>query len=384
MSDMQSFLLNEQINYDAYDPRCPFPETKRLHAIYRYENRASIYNPQYLAKSHKYNRYYHIGHAQGSGYLLGVTMGISKTDGNQDWYHNGAELIIIDQESNPNVLKGTGGEDFFGSSCHFSGHHNFPEWGFQYGKSRESFSAYRWFVETAQIPFESSFTFKYGGLLNYMSSVMYWYQEGSVMPQVKHIVSKDEDKLYAHNPSIPPPTGMITHWDVSSHHAIKNYHKHDRKPTNVHFTEVMNVAPEFGFISLGEYFLPYGTNEAYPVNVFAWMRSIVHSNTVQPVRLMLTHDDPVSLFLNEELMYAKNVSMEMGFHTVNIHTKLAAGNNTFVVKTANMENMNTRAWVIGLNIYPISDDSDKEREKTKKLMYHQQQGNQVVIDGACE
>ncbi len=355
-----------------------------MHAIYRYQNRGLVYQPQFQSGSHKYDRNYVVGYAQGSGYLLGATIGIAKHDSHEAWFHNGGEMIILDHETNPNVIKGTGGEDFFGTSCHFSGHHNFPEWGFMNGKSDNRFSAYRWFVETARIPFHSSFTFKYGGLLNIMSSVMYWYQEGPILAQVQHVVSKDEEHSYEHNPPIPPPTGMISHWDVSPHHSIKHFTNRSHLTTPVHYDAVTNVTSEFGFVSFGEHFLPYGTNDIYPVNVFVWARSVVTSITEQVVRLMFTHDDPIDLFLNDFLLYSKNVSTQMGFHTVNIHARLVAGNNTFVVKAANLENMNTRAWVVGLNIYPISNDLAKEAVATKKMMYLQQKGKLTIIDGVCE
>lgn len=365
-----------QVTYYKYDPRCPMPETKRLHAVYRMQDRPRDYPEKHLAP-HRYRRSFHLAHGQGSGYLLGVTMGWSMHENHDTWFHNGAEMIILDHTTNPRVLKGTGGEDFFCTSCWFSGHHNFPDWGFMYGENKKFFSAYRWFVSDILMPFQSEFYFQYGANRDVMSAVVYWYQDRRALPVQKHI--PPAQRVLGTEPlnnslAVPAPTGELRSWSFSPTHNIKHW-GHSHKEVDVHYDEVAEIAPVFGFVSIGEYYFPYGNNDGYPVNVFVWGRSTVVSPKKRAVRIMLTHDDAIEVFLNGDLIYNHTTSL-IGFHTFNIFTELDKGTNEFIVKLANAENQNTRAFVLGMNLYYDSDRA--------KNLFIQPAGNLTVLDDACQ
>lgn len=366
-----------QTNYAAYDPRCPMPETLRLHAAYRIQDRQVEY-PVTNEEPAKYKRSYVVGHGVGRGYLLGATFGFNPQDTLDWWFHNSGELIIMDHQTNPRVYKGTGGEDTFLSSCWFHEHHNFPDWGYQSGDNKNQFSAYRWFVGDMQMPFNSSFQFQYGLNRDFVASVMYWYQSGPAVPMNKHTPLDQRTRKAPVDPTlrIDPPTGQIQHWNFTPIHKLVHW-EHSHLEVPVHFDELVGIKPVLGMISVGEYFFRYGVgNEGYPTDVFLWGRAYYQSAVEQEVRIMVTHDDPVELFLNDDLIYSNHKSLP-GHHSFDVYTTLDAGRNTFIVKMANNENNNARAFVLGVNLFFGKEAANKDR------FYLQPFGGVIDTDFAC-
>lgn len=339
-----------QVSYDMFDPRCPFTETLRLKALYRMEDRAVEYKPRH--EPYMYKRSYLVGHGRGSGYLLGMTLGLTLNDTNDSWFHNGGEMIILDQTTNPRVLKGTGGEDFFGTSCWFHGHHNFPDWGFLYGNGETQFSAYRFFVTDLTLPFNSEFYFTYGGNRDFMQSLLYFYQRsGSAMLPVQRALPTvySRLRLAPSDPSlhIPAPTGAFAYWNISKAQPIGEQHSADHAS---HVDEWFFLRPSFGFLSIGEYFFVYYSNEGYPVNRFVWARAFYDNRGQETNALaVITHDDPFKLYVNRHSVYQEHSPLS-GFHTFEVPVRLLRGRNVFFARVTNMENTNARAFVFGLNL----------------------------------
>eukprot|EP01031_Cornospumella_fuschlensis_P030769 gene30769-37176_t len=365
-----------QANYYAYDPRCPFPEPLRLHIAYRMQDRPS----DYTNSSVRYKRSYHIGYAQGRGYLLGTALGLQVRDTNDLWFHNAGEMVIADHTTNPRVFKGTGGEDFFCSSCWFNFHHTYPDWGYLYGSNSNNFSAYRFFVSDFQLPFKSEISLSYGVNIDHVQSVMYWYQTKPSLqiskqyPLEARTMSQpmaDAFQQYA----LPAPTGHIPYWNITSCRHVQHWPQSSMDNPHhkqLSFSEETFIRPIFGFVSVGEYFFPYGMgNDGYPVNCFIWLRGVYKSPKKQPVRIMITHDDPFDIYLNGDLLYSKDTQMP-GYHSFNIYTTLDAGRNEFQVKAANLDNTNARAFVIGVNLF--------FNEARKKHFYLQQRGGFANAD----
>lgn len=371
-----------QVSYDMFDKRCPFPETLRLKALYRMEDRVNEQIPRKLP--HQYKRSYLVGHGQGSGYLLGFTLGTTINDTADHWFHNGAEMIVLDHTTNPRVLKGTGGEDFFGTSCWFEKHHNFPDWGFLYGDNFHYFAAYRFFLTDMKMPFRSEFQFSYGANRNFMQSVMYWYQRSPALAVQKALppLATRLKEVVGDAPSlhIPAPTGAIAYWNISDTYDT-NHRRHMQPGEHIQADELLFMRPTFGFLSLGEYFFTYHTNEGYPMNAFVFARAFYDHHRSDEVTAIITHDDPFKLFINTHLVYSEDASLA-GFHTFEIPIKLQQGRNIFIAKVMNFENTNTRAWVFGLNLRFSSSPSSGSSLGTGH--YLQQRGEFVVTENACE
>lgn len=152
---------------------------------------------------------------------------------------------------------------------------------------------------------------------------------------------------------------------------------------NLPYEHLTFLKPTFGFVSIGEYFFTYNTNEGYPNHKGAWLRGYYEhkGRDNEEVTLLLTHDDPTIVYLNDKLLYREDQSLS-GFHTFHIKATVKAGNNVFVVKIENYENTNTRAWVLGLDVRLASDPVPKGMFGAD--VHVQQRGNTVVVEDACE
>eukprot|EP01039_Chlorochromonas_danica_P004898 gene4898-5371_t len=362
-----------QVSYDMYDPNCPFPETLRFQAIYRMEDRRQLKS---IGELHEYKRSYHVGHARGSGYLLGFTLGLTMNDRNDFWFHNGAEIIVLDHSTNPRVLKGTGGEDLFGTSCFFEKHHNFPDWGFMYGNNNETLSAYRWFISQFRLPFTSEFSFDFGASRDFVQTVLYWYQRGPVLALNKHLPSLAQRfgesttaDISKNNPMLPPPTGFISYWNISRTMPIALFEKAIGHLRAARTNYRSFLRPTFGFLSVGEYIFTYHTNEGYPKDVFLWARGIYTVRQLKHLSnltLYVTHDDPLVVYINGHIVY-REVNSLSGFHSFRVDTKkMKLGQNEFLVQFANRDNTNSRAFLFGLQLH-LSDHLRNGR--LRKVIY---------------
>eukprot|EP01039_Chlorochromonas_danica_P001490 gene1490-1624_t len=340
-----------QISYDMYDPRCPFPEPLRFHASYGMEDRRLL-KPH--GQPHEFKRSYHVGHARGSGYLLGFTFGLTILDKRDAWFHNGGEVILLDPSTNPRVLKGTGGEDFFGTSCCFEKFHNFPDWGFMYGNNSNHFSAYRFFTEEFQLPFVSDFSFEYGVLQDFTQSVMYWYQHGPALTNSKRLppLAQRLGEAVSEDFAVPPPTGFVTEWNISYTFPSSGFAAAIGHIQNVD-TSYRRLAPTFGFLSVGEYFFPFATNKAYPRDCFVWARGhyvIKQAEQLSTLSLFVSRDDPLVLYINGKQVYSGLEALG-GYHTFRVNSSaMVVGQNEFLVQFSNTDNTNSRAFLFGLHL----------------------------------
>jgi len=149
-------------------------EEVRFHAQWRREYPTQAFREEYLVMD-----------ALGRGRLLGFVYGVRLYDDADRWSHGGAENIYIDGEAEQVFLRGSGGEDTFGTS--YGGALHAPEThlyvGIPYyyhedvGQARpaQRLGAYRFFEED-EIRFKRSIHFRFGCVANDISSTAYWYQ----------------------------------------------------------------------------------------------------------------------------------------------------------------------------------------------------------------
>ena len=170
---IEPLSLYYHVNWHRY-PQGVLEEELRFHAQWRREYPTEAYREEYLVLD-----------AVGRGRLLGFVYGVRLYDDTDRWSHGGAENIYIDGESDPVFLKGSGGEDTFGTS--YGGALHTPEShlyaGISYyvhedvGQARpaQRLGAYRFFEEDT-IPFRESLHFRFGCVSNDICSTAYWYQ----------------------------------------------------------------------------------------------------------------------------------------------------------------------------------------------------------------
>ena len=165
--------LYYHIDWHRY-PDTELEEDLRFHAKWRREYPTQAFREEYTVMN-----------AVGRGHLLGFVYGLRLYDDAARWSHGGTENVYIDGEGEPAFLRGSGGEDTFGTGA--GGVLHDPETHLDAGipyyyhedtgaaQPSQRLAAYRFFKEDA-ITFKSSVHFRFGCVANDICSTVYWYQ----------------------------------------------------------------------------------------------------------------------------------------------------------------------------------------------------------------
>jgi len=364
-----------QADYHKYKPGS-LTEKRRFATAYRRVNRCE-----------HYGKPYHLGHGSGKGVIVGMTLGMRVFDGADAWYHCGGDLMLLDGRTDrARLLSGIGGEDFFGTAWGQDVFSN-RSIGTPYydvlaepgDKPKIEFAAYRFF-DRDPIAFADSFWYDFGTLANDVASVLYWYQEGEVMPVAK--LASLEDR----RPGVLVPDGKYDiplkgerEWLVCGPFSCVSKEEFDRKEFPEEGIDLSQTAPAdfgqyaeavkkklgpptvtkwkkgvksvFNFVDMTPHFRPrLRTNGGFPVDGSAYAVTDIDSKTAGKVKLRLGHDDWFKLWVNGELVYEG--PEQNGFKTTEIEVSLKKGKNQFLAKVANRANTNFRAWVFLFDVLP--------------------------------
>lgn len=368
-----------QADYHSYASGL-FREPLRFHAVYRRVNPAQ-----------SYGKPYHFGRGEGEGFLAGVTLGVRVFDRADAWYHCGGDLVLLDgRRKSAHLLHGIGGEDFFGTAW---GQEVFSNGsiGTPYydenpkaagGEPRLWFAAYRFF-DRDTIAFRDSFRFDFGTLANDMASVLYWYQKGAAKPIVR--LPAFEDRLAAarvadgkYDLELLPGR----EWKLCGPFSSTSKEEFDRAEfpeqgvnpdesrladfgqyaeavkrgwgTPVRTRWIEPARETFRFVDLTPHFRSrMKTNAGFPVDVSAYAYTTVTREAPAAMTMRIGHDDWLRVWLNGKVVYEG--AERHGFGTAEVPVQLAAGENRFLVKAANRENTNFRAWVFLFDLLPAAE-----------------------------
>ena len=307
-------------------------------------------------------------------------------DRSDAWFHCGGDLVLLDgQISRARVLSGIGGEDFFGTAwgqdVFANGSIGTPYYDVDPNAAadvpRIVFAAYR-FMDRDPIGFSDSFSYDFGTLANDISSVLYWYQEDQAVPsstlpsladRLPHsrVANGKYDRI--------PESGLI--WRLCGPFSCKNrteFMRPDFPEKGINFEESTRadfgqyaraveqgraeptlsrwhpqVRPVFQFVDLTPFFRPrLRTNGGFPVDVSAYASTTIESAEARKVRIRVGHDDWLRLWLNGTIVY--DGERLHGFKTRELDLELDEGKNSILVKVANHDNTNFRAWVFLLDV----------------------------------
>jgi len=352
-------------------------EPLRFNAVYRRVNPAQ-----------SYGKPYHLAHGTGPGVILGLTLGLRQFDTTDEWYHNGGDQMYLDgNKPDARVLSGIGGEDFFGTAWGQEVFHNnvigttyydrlSPD---EEGDPVLEFAAWRFFTPDP-VAYSESFYWDFGSLENDMSSVVYWYQEGRAPPVARLPGYADrlpQTQVTAHAYDIPLKRGL--RWAVCGPFECKDRRQFQEvefpeKSSDFAHTEPadfgqytlavrlglgepavtrwhQDVPSMFNFVDLAPYFRPkLKTNGGYPTDVSAYARTILTSERNESRTIRVAHDDWFRLWVNGELAY--DGDQNNGFRIAEITIDLRQGENEILVKAANKDNANFRAWSFLLDPRP--------------------------------
>lgn len=289
-------------------------------------------------------------------------------------------MLLDGRRRNARLLHGIGGEDFFGTAW---GQEVFSNGsiGTPYydetprpaeGQPRLWFAAYRFF-DRDPIVFRDSYSFDFGSLANDMSGVLYWYQKGVARRTVR--LPPPGDRLAAARVAdgkydMNPPAGRS--WRLCGPFSCAGKDEFDRsefpergftegetRPADFgQYAEAARrglagpalsrwtgpAGPLFNFVDLTPHFRPrMKTNAGFPVDTSAYACAVVSSPAEAARILRVGHDDWFRVWHNGKVVY--DGPEQHGFQTAEVPLRLLRGENRFLVKAANRENTNFRAWV---------------------------------------
>jgi len=351
-----------QADYVAYES---LPDsTPYFHAQWRRESPAQRRGQPYT-----------IMKAKGAGFIAGVTYHVRVEDDSDAWYHGGGDYIFIDGASSPAVLKGIGGEDFFGQSWG-SAEFTAPFAGSMYHED-DRLSFYRFFLESPP-RFEDSVLFAFGAMENTISSVAYWYQREPHTPftTLPPPAKRDPETPIAPGefdlsplPRAQAPVAVLGPFagtiDTSTpldglypmpldKGLITNY----QKPYKTDDPLTMRRGVQWESAQTDLYWLdiealykpkmegPQGV-AAMP-NTFAYVLLRLNADAPTQAQLFVGHDDALRVWVNGE--NAGGLDEQAGFAGNKITLNLEKGRNEVLLKVTNTWNTNFAAWAISLNL----------------------------------
>ena len=300
------------------------------------------------AEHHKYlpapprNSSFAIADVDGSGFLGGVILGARQRNYNDMVYHTGGMVILIDGETDPNLIRGTNMEDDFGFSWGFHLHqtrwHGSPyhKWG---GPQDQDGVAYRFFGPDP-IAFESSLSFQCGSRDDDIETVAYYYKVAG--SQAKPIVS----------PSVWLVTGLYDealNWDkFNAEEEIDRLplrdwkHRFSDKPGFIREIQANRGWLDLRFSGLDPELDP---SELIGKSIYAGGAILSSENRKAVIRI--SYDDWLAVWLNGEKI--GTLKADGSLTTVRIPIQLNQGENELRIKSNNLGHP-WNPWVINTAI----------------------------------
>lgn len=318
-------------------------------------------------------RPYTILQTAGNGFIAGVTLHVRADDASDKWFHGGGDLLLTDGESVPKVIKGIGGEDFFGESWSSSTFVS-PYAGCTNERNGE-ISLYRFFLEGPP-RFRSSAWLGFGAMENEMTSVVYWYQSGPLerfteLPAVEERLPKSPlspgryDRRLRAGDQVPVAIIGPFLGDIDFAIPLDGMAEIDTRVgllTN-YFRPYKDIVPdannrqvrwertetELQWIDFDAAYKPKMTGprgvQAMP-DALAYACLRFDAAEARAVELLVGHDDAVRVWLNGAEAAALPALPEFGGERVTLNAR--AGTNTLLIKVANDWNSNWGAFVLSL------------------------------------
>ena len=275
------------------------------------------------------NQTYGMAEVSGTGFVAGVVLGVKQRDDTDMIYHTSGMSILIDGETDPNVIRGVNMEDDFGFSWGFHLHESrwngvpYHHWG---GRVDQDGVIYRFFGPDA-IAFDSSLSFRNGSRLDDIETVTYYYKIPET--QAAPILTPNEWLFTGLYPNANDWQTFNSPEDVEQlpldrwvgHFAERKYFirtvRANRGWLDFRFS---GIDPDFGW----DHF----------VNQSMYAGSSLHCDSDREMVVRLHFDDWLILWVNGKKVQA--LRHESGFETARISVWLKKGRNDFLIKTNNL------------------------------------------------
>lgn len=300
----------------------------------------------------------------GAGFIAGMTVGVRVVSDSDSWYHTGGDLFLLDGESDPNPIRGIGGEDVFNMS--FGAWPVHTDWvGTLYkSEGKRSFEPgaeaimYRIFGP-APIWFKKSAIVRFGSRANDTESIIYAYLDSSktealVTPLTWQLggpfpLSGDID--FHHQKTWADEALPIwpTQYDADfGQYKIDSETKTYRIP--------VEVTSERGWVDIAQHFrgIRKGNEGTQPNEVFGYAVGEFDIAASGDYRIQFAYDDDAILWIDgEEVHRGKH---EKGFSKVNVTHSLTKGRHKVKVKLSNRDNRQWRVWAFNFHVTPSTKE----------------------------
>lgn len=358
-----------QVDWHRY-PGQKMEETLRFCARWRRENPTARYGADYLMLD-----------AEGPGTLAGFVYGVRLLDNVDRWSHGGADNIYLDGEGpHPAYLRGTGGEDTFGTSWGGALHNPethlyaaMPYYKYEdvsQARAAQTVVGYRFFEEDS-ISFRHSIHMRYGCMCNDICSTVYWYQKKPVrpffrLPKWEHLVPKsdlpsvydkplpangawwlcgpfDNSRGQAMNKTLPVETRFNPRTVFDGLHTKESgWLTEISREMGRDKARWVRASAHHGFVDFRHFFRPCmrGASPTWPGVALARCR--LKTTAATKAVLRLSWDD--TLFLRVNGGTSRSLGQHAAFRTKTVPVTLKKGKNVFLLKLSNSKGSNWGGW----------------------------------------
>jgi hypothetical protein len=382
-----------QVDWHRY-PDQTLTTPHRFCARWRRECPTASYGEQYLLLD-----------TVGTGLLAGFVYGVRLFDNEDRWSHGGAENIYIDgQDAHPAFIRGVGGEDTFGVG--YGGNqtvpltHHFAAMPYyiheDIGEARPAprLVGYR-FYEQDSLPFQESLQFRFGCMVNDISSTVYWYQDAPVLPQFRmpawnHLrhaeralpkpgfprgtydapLPSDGDWWLcgpfawhdgrAMSDVLPPEREFdsATAYD-GGHGESSGWLTEGARRRGRDKARWVHRDAHHGFIDFNHVFQPVKRGVGVSESGVAYARCLLEAPADMMVTLRLTFDDALAIGINGGPL--QMLGDHAAFRTKEIQAPLKQGANIILIKQGNTIGFNHGGWAF--NFQAVAHDGSRLRPK---------------------
>lgn len=368
--------LYMHVDWHRY-PGARLREPLRFCARWRRENPTERYGGDFLLLD-----------ADGPGQLAGFAYGVRLIDNADRWSHGGADNIYIDGDGeHPAYLRGTGGEDTFGTSwggaLHTPETHLYAAMPYYVhedvseARPAQRLAGYRFFEEDG-IAFRKSIQVRFGSMRNDICSTSYWYQEGPVRPFARMPDWPDlepwerekpcrdiprgtydlplpeagswwlcgpfaDDRGQAMKAALAPETAFDPAADYDGLHGPESGWLTERsRELGRDRARWVPYRAQHGFVDFRHVFRPCmrGASPTYPGAALA--RAVLRAPRAGTAALRIAWDDELVLRVNGGA--ARALGRQAAFRARTVNVPLRKGANTVVLKLSNTAGSNWGGW----------------------------------------
>lgn len=351
------YFQADYLKYERLSEQTPY-----FHAQWRRE-----------APAPRRGRPYTFVQAVGEGFIAGVTHHVRVQDNSDDWFHGGGDLLFLDGQALPNLIKGIGGEDFFGESWSSSPFSS-PYAG-TFSQKNGRMSMYRFFLEGPP-RFSQSVRFAFGALQNEITSVAYWYQTEphsrffrmpppsyrepgqAIVPGAFDVELLSQQQVTAAiigpfygNVETATPLDGATDIDLSrplrtNYGAPYKQTIPDNHNGSVRWERARTVLSWLDFDAAYKPKMELVRGVRSLPDTFSYVLLSLHAEERAKPELLLGYDDPAQIWLNGKPLRVLEGSA--GFTRATIDLPLVKGRNDLLIKVTNTWNVNWAAYAISL------------------------------------